>query len=585
MYKFLLALCFICCWCSVSAQLKWKLKGPLYEDDNFAVEIEYAEGSDPCIPGSMPWQYRYKVTRHKGLGRYLIQWRYDYFDCNHQLKTHLNTLEITKTRKPGYIIPDDNQFFALRLVNYFNAVKKVSGLPEATVYTPESPTSMEPKAITGKTNLKVGDSTTLSLLGGYLASNSRWQWYEGECKGKLIGTGTALTVKPQQTTVYAVSAEGEHATPCVLIRVNVPDVSVAAARIDGRPQLCEGERNARLTVAGGKLAPSAKWIWYQGQCGGRRIGEGNSIEVSPDRTTTYLVRAEGPGGPTECREFTLTVAGKSIAADWIDGADKVAGRSSFVLSVHGGQLAADANWVWYAGTVNNRLRLGTGSSWHVNDALSDQAYWVRAEGACYNSEFVFKTVRISHARAIGASSPAVSHITGGVPVKYFINGGVVVADISQLDRSKNFVVTLGGGKKVGWFIRAKISASQNKAAFQTAGTQVSNYNLPGFYQYNARTVSKRSGYTGGVYLGGRHIAVYLGGGYGQRELLYGIDQYNYGNALYIQSAWVKHAGYSYSGAEAEGGLILKTGSFNLMGGVSTIQGKYTDYHLGIGLNF
>jgi hypothetical protein len=210
-------------------------------------------------------------------------------------------------------------------------------------------------------------------------------------------------------------------------------------------------------------------------------------------------------------------------------------------------------------------------------------YYVRAEGICYNSEFASKSIRVGRRHRYGSSPAATSTVTGAAT--FFINGGVVANNPGQLSSLKNYVATIGGGKNIGWFVRGKISGDQSKAEYESAGTQITDYNTPGYYQYNSKKGNKRAAYTGGIYLGGRNLAFYIGGGYGSRELLYGIDQYSYGSSFFSKSTWVKNTIYSYSGAEIEGGLILKAGFFNMMGGMSTIQGKYTDYNLGIGFNF
>jgi hypothetical protein len=584
MSKLLLVFLGLCCFHSAGAQSNWKSKGPLYEDKYITVEIEYAMGNAPCGTAERPSQYRYKITKLKSHPEFYIQWRFDYFNCEHQLKTHVNSLWISKGIRSGYILPLDNQFSALRLVNNFNAVKKALSLPEVTAYNPISPNSLEPKIITGKLAIAKGERTTLTFLGGYLALNTSWKWYEGSCTGPLIGEGSSINVQPRQTTTYALRAEGEHPTPCILATVNVSDISLAATAINGKSQVCEGENNILLTAAGGDLAVGAKWVWYQDNCEGVSIGEGDSVYVSPLKSSTYYVRAEGPGGNTGCCAHKVNVVGKSEAADRIDGVESPGYGDAVTLAVQGGRLAADARWVWYSGPAGNQLELGTGSSFTVASAYMDQTYYVRAEGSCFTTEFVSKTIRVKNKKS-PAVSPAGPQVAIARPTIFFINGGAVSNDPSHLRELKNYVATIGGGKNIGWFVRAKITDDQSKASYQSTGAQITNYNQAGYYQYNSQMVSKRAAYTGGIYLGGKYLAVYIGGGYGARELLYGIGQYSYDNNFSSQSAWVKNTAYSYAGAEIEGGLIIKAGFFNMMGGLSTIQGKYTDYNLGIGFNF
>jgi len=579
MPKYLLILLGLCCFHSANAQLIWKSKGQLYKDKYITVEIEYAMGDNPCGTRVTPSEFRYRITHIKQHGEYYINWRLDYFNCDHELKSYPKNIHITKDSRPGIFRPENNQFSAFRLVNNFNAVKKSLALPPIADYIPVSVISLEPKTIKGKLTIVKGEPTTLTLVGGYLAANTNWRWYEGDCNRQSIGSGTSISVQPRQTTVYALKGDGDHPTPCISVTVNVSNTSMAAEGIDGPSQICEGEKNIHLAVNGGNLGDNAKWVWYQNNCDSTPIGEGNTIDVSPLKTCTYYVRAESPKGNTFYRVHELKVITNSQTPDRIDGIEKVDYGQSFTLTIHGGKLAADANWVWYSGLPDNKIRVATGDSFYVATASDDRTYYVRAEGICNNSGFVVKNVRVINKQKPDAI-PLATH-----PTKFFINGGIVSNDPNHLNNVKNYVGTIGGGKNIGWFIRAKFSSDQAKATYETMGTQITNYSLPGYYQYNGQVVSKRTGYTGGIYLGVENIAVYTGGGYGTRDFLYGVDQYGYNNPFSSGSAWVKNTAYSYSGAEIEGGLILKVSFFNMMGGVSTIEGKYTDYNLGIGFNF
>ncbi len=63
-----------------------------------------------------------------------------------------------------------------------------------------------------------------------------------------------------------------------------------------------------LTVTGGDLADDAEWHWYTDHCAMNYIGTGESVNVSPDETTTYYVRAEGAANNTTCTALTINVS-------------------------------------------------------------------------------------------------------------------------------------------------------------------------------------------------------------------------------------------------------------------------------------
>jgi len=580
MKRYFLILIALCFFRSADAQSNWKSRGPLFEDKYITVEIEYAMGNDPCRAEDAASYYRYKITRLTMKRKLYINWRFDYFNCDHELKTHVNSLHLTEATKLGYITPQDNRFIALKLVNNFNDVRLSSRLPEATDYKPVSSISLEPLSIIGKLNIRKGTETTLSFRGGYLAGTSTWKWYAGSCDGVSIGEGANITVRPEHTTVYALRGEGQHPTSCIFSTVIVSDESLAASLIAGKTRVCDGEAGVELKVVGGALGSGAKWVWYQDNCGGSMIGEGERITVTPTRNTTYYVRAEGPSGNTACRQHDITVETKSIPPEGIDGPDKVATGQSFILSVRGGQLNGTSHWIWYSEQAGDRQKLGEGPAINISSFSEDRTISVRAEGPCDQSAFLFKTIHFTR-------KPKPDQSAAGKPkgtMSFFVNGGLVANDPNKLSGIRNYVATLGGGKNIGWFIRAKIAGAKENAAFHSEDARVSDYNNPGYYQYNGRTISKRRGYTGGIYLGGRYFAVYAGAGYGTREFLYGINQYSYSDAYASQTGWVKNSTYSYEGAEIEGGLILRAGFVNLMGGIATIRGKYQDYNIGIGFN-
>lgn len=578
MYKYLLMTLALLCTLSAGAQTAWQSKGPLYQDKFIIVEIEYQIGKDPCQPDGSVSRYRYKIIKLTAKREYYINWRFDYFNCNNELKTQSNSLHITAASHTGYFIPEDNAFMAKQMSNYFNDVKLSPTLPGTTDYEPTSTISMEPKMITGQLNIHYGEATTLALSGGYLAQNAAWKWFEGNCSGKYIGSGTTITVHPTQTTTYAVRAEGKNMTNCVLATVGVTEVSLAASGISGKSEICTGERDIPLSVDGGRLAAGAKWIWYADDCNGVKIGEGANILVSPVTTTRYFVRAESPEEKSMCQVHQVTVLARSQAPDLIDGPDQAANGAPFTLSVHGGFLSPGAKWAWYEGTADNKITVGTGNSLTINRAYATQIYYVRAEGSCYTSNFVQKTVTIIPAKKQNTVSAKTAS-----PATFFINGGIVTDDPNNLSNISNYMVTIGGGKNIGWYLRAKISKSQTTS--DIAPDQISDQGGSGSYRYNGLFINQHNAYSFGLYLGGRNLAVYLGGGYGQLISLNGVDQFNGSSYLSDNSYWVKNPAGSLTGIEAEGGLLIKASIFNLMGGVSTIQGKYTDYHLGIGLNF
>ena len=150
------------------------------------------------------------------------------------------------------------------------------------------------------------------------------------------------------------------------------------------PQFIEGNINSfygdpvELTVKGGQLGDGASWFWYENACDGRSLGRGKSIVVYPKINSTYFVRAEGLNNITNCAELSINVDMNSVSPTNIIGSDKICLGTNTTLTVTGGRLGPDANWIWYSGECNGKS-IGRGNSITIRPT-SSESYFVRAEG-------------------------------------------------------------------------------------------------------------------------------------------------------------------------------------------------------------
>lgn len=83
-------------------------------------------------------------------------------------------------------------------------------------------------------NFCLGESTTLTVDGGYLTTGAQWVWYENSCGGTSVGTGTNITVQPPYSSSYYVRAEGGTCgnTICADIFINVIETVVHTDNYD-----------------------------------------------------------------------------------------------------------------------------------------------------------------------------------------------------------------------------------------------------------------------------------------------------------------------------------------------------------------
>ena len=184
------------------------------------------------------------------------------------------------------------------------------------------------------------------------------------------------------TTTYFVRIEGCDTTASASATVTVNSLSSDPSGItSSNAQVCSGT-TVNLSVNGGNLGTGANWYWYQGGCGaGAPIGNGANVNVSPNVTTTYYVRAEGTCNNSACATVTILVDDLSQDPISVIASDpSVCPNELVVLSVIGGNLGTGASWEWYNGACGG-LNVGSGTSIAINPTASG-TYYVRAEGTC-----------------------------------------------------------------------------------------------------------------------------------------------------------------------------------------------------------
>lgn len=135
-----------------------------------------------------------------------------------------------------------------------------------------------------------------------------------------------------------------------------PTSSPPTGILGGNKTICPGG-STTLALSGGSLGSGASWVWYSGPNHTGAFGQGQTmVMVSPPSTTTYAVRAEGPGqcAPSADQTTKVTISSRSVTvsptmkkAPCNDGQD----RGVFTASV-----AADTMWqsvVWWVSYINS----------------------------------------------------------------------------------------------------------------------------------------------------------------------------------------------------------------------------------------
>lgn len=327
--------------------------GPLFSNSGVSIELGFKIPKSTCDSTSRKARFALFVNNSgnlKNVRRYL-NWKIDYVNCNNDVVEKTVSIEISNLNDMLNTSLDWD-FEAKQIERDFYNVKNEDSPDYTKDKVKAKAVSTPPDSIAGNTEIIIGETVTLTVVGGSLTRDAKWVWYSGSCPGGIKeGEGPTLVKgNINKSMVFYVRAEGQiNTTVCVSKQVNVDNNSRPADAIQGKSVVCSksGDK-ALLYVLGGKKGLNAKWIWYQGSCNGNKIGEGDSIYVLPSQTSTYYVRAEGPTiSPTTCVSHTIEVVDPSIQpVSIVVGQPNTCVNQPVTLSVSGGKLSKMAEWVW-----------------------------------------------------------------------------------------------------------------------------------------------------------------------------------------------------------------------------------------------
>lgn len=159
--------------------------------------------------------------------------------------------------------------------------------------------------------------------------------------------------------------------------------SVAPSAITGINEICLGNE-AELTVSGGNIGTNAVVEWFAGACETTIIGNGTSIVVSPNATTTYFARYNGDCATTACVPYTVDVLNETNAGT-ITGEDKLCQNQTTVLASNG-----DANGTWSSSNTTILEIDNTGLVTAIAAGTAIISYTVSGQGVCGDAATTFE---------------------------------------------------------------------------------------------------------------------------------------------------------------------------------------------------
>jgi hypothetical protein len=110
------------------------------------------------------------------------------------------------TKIPGNsqitVKPDETTTYCVRSEGHCNIGNG------ASITINVAPRSTMPSLINTPAMIRKNKRFTLSVNGGQLAPDARWEWYENSCLGSKIGVGSSVNLKAKKPTTYFVKAVG-----------------------------------------------------------------------------------------------------------------------------------------------------------------------------------------------------------------------------------------------------------------------------------------------------------------------------------------------------------------------------------------
>jgi len=382
-------------------------RGVMFDDYGVKIELGVKVPKNPCDPNaSKKAKYCLYITNAAGLQNLkpYLNWKMQFINCNNELMEQTISVNISAL-KDGQNVDMDWTFDAAQVEKYFLDVVNDYSASTTRIRKIANATSIQPDSIVGTTNILTGESITLNVAGGTLTSDAKWVWYSGSC-GNGIREGEGPVLKKSalyKTTTFYVRAEGLRGnTNCTSKQVIVDNNSVAADAIMGKSKICKSSTNKKtmLYVVGGKKGLDASWVWYKNSCNGFNLGPGDTIYVSPQETTIYYVRAEGPTiNPTSCVSLTIEVISPSVKPESIKVTQvNECANERVLLEPVKGKLSNDAVWHWRSIMEGGSMSKDEGIA-DVLEVFPDYntTYYLAAEdNICKSTEEISQVVNVKN---------------------------------------------------------------------------------------------------------------------------------------------------------------------------------------------
>lgn len=157
----------------------------------------------------------------------------------------------------------------------------------------------------------------------------------------------------------------------------------------------------------------------------------------------------------------------------------------------------------------------------------------------------------------------------------------MVMPIAGIGSTISYGLMVGVVKKWGWYLKAKYDFKSQETEAECTSLGTNPQGTPMWF--TGETASSRMAITTGVM---RRIAkplyFYLGAGYGYKKLAWEMAQGEVGTS---SDKWAENTDETFTGVEADLGLVLRTGNVAFTAGLQSNSFKYFEATVGIGIMF
>jgi hypothetical protein len=277
-----------------------------------------------------------------------------------------------------------------------------------------------------------GDKVIMEIAGGdnlINSTNTYWSWHIGSLNSKeFITQDKNYIFTPTSNTIVYVTAVKKTSTGFIRSKTVSKTIYVDTKSYEpysitaDNTSICSSSNGANLSINGGLLGKMAKWVWYKNGCGedgGEIVAKGvTNLQVSPNVTTTYYVRAEGDENYTNCKAVTIEVVDppKKPLIQLI-GKNEICQGETVKLILPGQPVKNydNSQWIWYQKDITesnynmgstNKLNL-SGTAILTNPIKSSNFYVISEGGICnsVSSEVIKVVVKTKSSNTVIKTEP------------------------------------------------------------------------------------------------------------------------------------------------------------------------------------